>query len=81
MREFYNINTLTCIDLPVRCTVCNGVIGDKFYKWLEAEKKIEKKEDDRYYNKKIMEEIGLDMECCAKDVIAFVMYKKGVNNV
>ena len=55
MKEFYNTETLTCIEIPTRCFSCNRVIGNMFYKWLEEEKKIPKETNPREIDVIIME--------------------------
>ena len=78
MTEFYNLDTLTCIDLPVRCFSCNKVIGNMFYKWLKEEEKLKDNEKNpKIKNNIIMKNIGLDRECCRQIVFSYVIYKKG----
>lgn len=75
----YNQESLTEIDLPVRCFTCNKVIGNKFYDWIDEEKKItDELLNGKNKNLYIMEKIGLKSECCRAIVFSHVEYKKGV---
>ena len=76
MKDFYNLDTLPEIDLPVRCFTCNKVIGNMFYKWLEEEKKLSEEQlNSKIKNKIIMDNLGLDSECCRSVVLSHVFYK------
>jgi DNA-directed RNA polymerase subunit N len=78
-KDAYNLESLTEIDLPVRCFTCNKVIGNKFYQWIAEEKRIEQEDVDlgeKTKNLVIMENIGLKNDCCRSLVWSHVEYQK-----
>lgn len=81
MKEFYNLNTLPDITLPVRCFTCNKVLSNMFFKWMDVENEIKNKniKFEGVKNKYIMDKIGLKMTCCQNIVLSHAEYKLDTN--